>query len=162
MVDIYVNDDLFIPDFAFRAATPFDNVPAEVNLNIGVAPGNSSGPEDIIADFDVTLADNQTYVVIANGVLDPMMFADNPDGLNVGFSLYPMDNIVESAGMDMVKVIGFHGATDAPAVDIYPLYTDLSYGEYSEYAEVPADVYTLEIRPSGCAPRGRPSRTCVS
>ncbi len=148
-VDVYVNDGIFIEDFDFRAATPFVDVPAEVELTIGIAPGNSNGPEDIIATFDVTLADMQTYVVMANGVLDPMMFAENPDGLEIGFNLYPVDNIVESADDGMVKVIGFHGATDAPAVDIYPLYYNVAYGEFTEYAEVPADAYTLEIRPAG-------------
>ena len=55
VVDIYVNEGAtpFIDDFAFRAATPFVEVPAGVNLNIGVAPGSSGGPGEIIADFDV-------------------------------------------------------------------------------------------------------------
>ncbi|MCA1803132.1 MAG: DUF4397 domain-containing protein, partial [Rhodothermaceae bacterium] len=40
-VDIYVNGDLLLNDFAFRAATPFIDVPAEVELSIAVAPPTS-------------------------------------------------------------------------------------------------------------------------
>ena len=43
VVDIYVNEEPFLPDFAFRTATPFVEVPAGVELRIGVAPGDSDG-----------------------------------------------------------------------------------------------------------------------
>ena len=70
-VDVYVNGDLLLDDFAFRTATPFVEVPAGVELNIGVAPGTSGGSEDILASFPVTLAAGGRYLAVANGVLDP-------------------------------------------------------------------------------------------
>ncbi len=88
VVDIYVNDALFKDDFAFRTATEYLDVPANVELVIGVAPGTSTGPGDIIATFPVTLMADETYAVIANGVLDPTMFAANPDGLDIAFTLF--------------------------------------------------------------------------
>ena len=48
VVDIYVNDVLTIPDVAFRTATSFLDVPAGVDLAVGIAPGNSTG-------YDTTL-----------------------------------------------------------------------------------------------------------
>jgi len=146
VVDIYVNaepgDDPFIDDFAFRAATPYVDVPAGVPLSIGVAPGNSSGPEDIIGDpFVVTLAPNQKYVAIANGVLNPGAFDPNPDAMDIAFTLFTRDDMREYAHFGLVNVIAFHGATDAPSVDIifrggwWPrkLADNLSYGEFSRY-----------------------------
>jgi hypothetical protein len=158
MVDIYVNGDLFLDDFAFRAATPFVDVPAGVTLNIGVAPGNSTSPDDIIATFPVVLEGNKTYVAIANGVLDPSMFAENPDGRSIGFTIFAKDNIRESSIFgSMVKVIAFHGATDAPGVDIliqgswynWHLVNDLYYGDFSSYRFLPARSYVLDITPAG-------------
>ena len=157
VVDIYVNegDTPFIDDFTFRAASAFIDVPAGVNLNIGVAPGTSSGPGEIIADFDVTLDAGQTYVAIANGVLTPAGFDPNPDGIDIGFNLFPVDDVRESSPGNWVSLLGFHGATDAPTVDvkihgpyhIWTLYNDLSYGEFSSYAKVPTENYKLEVTP---------------
>ena len=64
-VDIYLNGSILLDDFAFRAATPFVDVPAEVQLSIGVAPASSTGPQDIIATFTPTLDAGKTYVAVA-------------------------------------------------------------------------------------------------
>jgi hypothetical protein len=156
MVDIYVNGDLFIPDFEFRKATPFVDVPAEVELQIGVAPGNSASADDIIATIPVTLESGKTYVAIANGVLDPSMYSENPDGASIGFNLFARDGIREkSIFSGWVSLVAFHGATDAPTVDVVPaglpfrwaLYNNLSYGEFSDYRYLPAGRYVLDITP---------------
>jgi hypothetical protein len=156
VVDIYVNNELFLDDFAFRTATPFVDVPAGVELNIGVAPGNSTSFMDIIATIPVTLEPENTYVAIANGVLDPNQFAENPDGLSTGFSLYAVDKVRESIPWrSYVKLLAFHGATDAPAVDVvvngyfrFPYFNNLSYGEFSPYRILRAKKYTLEVTPA--------------
>ncbi|MCB2203339.1 DUF4397 domain-containing protein [bacterium] len=153
-VDIYVNGALFQDDFAFRTATPYVDVPAEVQLSIGVAPGSSTGAQDIIASFDVTLDDGKTYIAVANGVLDPMTFAANPDMKDIGFTLFTSDAGRESAvnsGEVDLKVL--HGATDAPAVDVIArgvgtLVDDAAYGDMTPYFSVPAASYTLDITPA--------------
>jgi hypothetical protein len=156
VVDVYVNGGSpFIDDFAFRTATPFVDVPAGVPLNIGIAPGTSSSVDDTIASFLVTLEQGKTYVAIANGVLDPAGFAPNPDGLDIGFTLFARDGIRESATYPFVKLIAFHGSTDAPTVDILvrlgwwrlSLFDDLSYGHFSGYRVVLPWSYTLDVTP---------------
>ncbi|MBN1212838.1 MAG: DUF4397 domain-containing protein [candidate division Zixibacteria bacterium] len=157
VVDIYVNGDLFQNDFAFRTATPFVDVPAGVELNIGVAPGNSSSADDIIASFPVTFENRKTYIAIANGVLNPGDFNSNPDGRNIGFTIFAKDDIQEQARWgSLVDLIVFHGATDAPAVDVlvrnwynYRLIDDLTYGDFSKYRHLWASSYTLDITPAG-------------
>jgi len=157
VVDIYVNGALFKDDFAFRTATEFLDVPAGVELNIGVAPGNSVSVADALAEIPVTLEEGKTYVAIANGVLDPNDFADNPDGRSIGFALYPRDEIRESAKWNnLVDLIVFHGATDAPAVDVmiqkrygFGFVNDLAYGEFSDYRKLWPWFFTLDVTPAG-------------
>ena len=152
-VDIYLNGSILLDDFAFRAATPFVDVPADVQLSIGVAPANSTGAQDIIATFTPTLADGGSYIAIANGVLDPTMFAANPDMKDIAFTLFTADDARESgmnAGEVDLKVL--HGATDAPAVDVIArgvgtLVDDAAYGDMTPYFSVPAASYTLDITP---------------
>jgi len=156
-VDIYVNDELTLDDFAFRAATPFLDVPAGVELAIGVAPGNSTSAEDIIATFPVTLAADGTYVAMATGVLDPSAFAANPGGLEIGFTIKPLANAREMGYWGLNAIVAFHGATDAPAVDIRrlsrwgsrTLFGNLSYGSFSDYRVLFGKSYTLQVTPAG-------------
>lgn len=152
LVDVYVNDELLINDFAFRSATPFIDVPAEVLLNIQIAPPTSTSSADAIATFPVTLQNANTYIVFANGVLSPGSFASNPDALNIAFSLYPIANAKESSTGNNVSILAFHGCTDAPTVDVKlkngpVLFDNLSYTEASAYLTVPAANYILEVTP---------------
>jgi hypothetical protein len=59
-VDVYVNGTLALDNFAFRAATPFIDLPAGVTLNIGIAPGNSGSVNDTLKNFQVILQENET------------------------------------------------------------------------------------------------------
>ena len=118
-VDVYVNGALALDNFAFRTATPFIDLPAGVTLNIGIAPGNSTSVNDTLKNFQVILEENETYVAVANGVLDPNSFSPNPDGREISFTLFAKDNIREEGNRPWgVDFIVLHGATDAPTVDI--------------------------------------------
>ena len=46
IVDVYVNGTLLLDNFAFRTATSYIDVPADMLLNIGVAAGNSTSVND--------------------------------------------------------------------------------------------------------------------
>ncbi|MBD3377735.1 DUF4397 domain-containing protein, partial [candidate division KSB1 bacterium] len=138
-VDIYVNGDLFLDDFGFQKATPFVDVPANTELSIAIAPGNSASVDDALATFPVTLDADETYTVIANGVLDPGAFADNPDGKSTGFQLFVKTGSKEMADNDdEVEFFVLHGATDAPAVDVKArdvatLVDGAAYGDMTDY-----------------------------
>ncbi len=68
------------------------DAPAGTPINIGVAGPNSTSAADTIKNFTVTLTENETYVAIANGVLDPNSFAVNPDGKKYGFYIIYKSN----------------------------------------------------------------------
>jgi hypothetical protein len=153
-VDIYINDGLAIDNFAFRTATGLVTLDAGVMLNIGVAPGNSTGPGDILATFPVMLAAGEKYVVMASGVLDPGL-PMNPEGISTEFNLeiFPMLRTMGTGGN--VDILAFHGAPDAPSVDVLaegvgPLFENLAFKQFSmDYISVPPSMYTLLVTPAG-------------
>ena len=152
-VDVYLNGTLALDNFAFRSATPFIDVPAGVEINIGIAPGNSGSVNDTLKNFPVTFENGKTYVGVANGVIDPTLFASNPDGRSIAFTIFAKDGIRES-GMYSSKVdfVVLHGSTDAPTVDVIArnvatLVDNAAYGDFTNYIRVPAASYILDITP---------------
>jgi hypothetical protein len=152
---VYVNGSLLLNNFAFRSSTPFVDVPAGVPVNIGIAPSTSTSAGDTLKNFAVTFSAGKTYVAIANGVISPSNFAPNPDSCPIAFTLYAKDNVREKGiSTYFVDLLTFHGATDAPTVDIkikglsfFPLFNDLSYGKFSSYRTVPPFRYVLQVTP---------------
>lgn len=147
VVDVYANGDLLIDDFEFRTATPFLDIPAEVDIELAVAPGNSTSANDAIATFPINLTAGETYTVMAAGVLG------NPDA---PFNLFINEGAVEaSSDPDFVDFNVFHGSPDAPGVDvdarlIGTLIEGLEFGNFTNgYLSVPADLYFLDVRPAG-------------
>jgi len=157
-VDIYVNGFKFLDDFAFRRATPFVEMPAGVAYEVAIAPSNSESADDAIARFNYELEPG-TYIIVANGVLSTEGFAGNsdPNAAPITFNLFAVPNArTEATQGTNVDVLVFHGATDAPAVDVLAgearLIENLSYGKASNYLEVPAGTYVLGVAPTGGAP----------
>lgn len=152
LVDVYVNGALLLDDFAFRTATPYIDVPADSLLNIGVAPSTSTSVSDTLRNFAVTLMNGDSYVAIANGVLNPASFAVNPDAQSTAFTLFLQNQMRESAvNVSDVDLRVVHGASDAPTVDVLAgpsiLVDDASYSNITSYLSVPPAAYTLDITP---------------
>ena len=158
-VDIYLIDDdqnLYskLDDFGFREASPFIDVPAEVSLTAVIAgPSSTSQTDQVIGDIPVgELTDMETYIVFANGVLDPSSYAANPDGISTGFELLVKPMAREEAMSENVEFFVLHGSTDAPTVDVIArdvatLVNDAPYRAMTDYIEVPANSYILDVTP---------------
>jgi len=158
-VDVYVNGGLLIDNFAFRTAWGYNDVPAGVDLQVGIAAGNSTSAADTIPGLGATfnLADGVAYVLVANGIVSGAGY--NPVQ---PFALYPFGPARETAtsGAGNTDIVVFHGATDAPTVDVgetavlggATVVDDLAYGEFAGYLEVPTDDYVLEVRLSDGTP----------
>jgi len=151
-VDVYVNGEKAVDNFAFRTSTPTLELNAGTAYEIGIAPGTSEKAADTLKSFTVTLPEGN-YVVFANGVIQ-QGFAANPSGESIGFTIYPLTGIRDAAiDSNNIDVIVFHGATDAPAVDVRVggnnLVSALAYGKNSAYISVPAQNYVVGIAPAG-------------
>lgn len=147
-VDVYVNGDLLLDDFAFRTATPFVEVPAGVALDVAIAPGTSSSAADAIFQQSFTLASGGSYLIVASGTVSPSGYAPATP-----FSLAVHDMAEQSASAGNTDVLVYHGATDAPTVDVYEsgvlnatAVDNISYGEFAGYLALPTADYTLQVR----------------
>jgi hypothetical protein len=146
-VDVYLDGAILIDNFAFRTATPFVNVTAGVQHSIAVAAANSTSASQAIATFPVSFDANETYVVVANGLLAGPVATQ--------FNLYVYAPARTAANvLSNSDVLIFHGATDAPTVDVTvaggnpTLANDLAYGTYnaSGYLELATNDYQIDVR----------------
>lgn len=148
VVDVYVNGLPAIPDFGFRTASPFIDVPAGVTLTVAVAPGNSSSAAEAIFTQDITLADGGSYIAVASGTVSPSGYSPATP-----FSLAIYDGAREVAQGTGTDVLVLHGCTDAPTVDVFEsavvsttIVDNASYGDFAGYLELPTVDFTLQVR----------------
>jgi len=146
-VDVWANDDLLIDNFEYRTATPFIDVPAGVDITIGIALDNSTSANDAIAQFNVNLEEGKTYIVTASGIVgDP----------GTPFDLI-INPLAQEAAADPgnVDIAVLHGSTNAPAVDVDAVFvadnviSNLAYGQYTPYLGLAPDKYDLAVRAAG-------------
>ncbi|MDH4070064.1 MAG: DUF4397 domain-containing protein [Ignavibacteria bacterium] len=153
VVDIYLDDTLLLDDFPFRGATPWVDFPAGRDVNVGIAPPNSSSVNDVLVNTVVSAEEGQTFVAMAVGVLDDNGFAPNPDGLNIEVKLIRKGQYRETgSSADLVDFRVIHGSTDAPTVDVVArgvatLVDNLEYKKTSDYISVPPASYIIDITP---------------
>jgi hypothetical protein len=142
-VDIYINGGAMpaIEDLGFREATALVSLPAGVDLEVGIAPGSSTGPADILATWTYNLPAGSSTVIMASGLLGD------------DFDLFV--NPLETMAMPgEVGILVFHGSPDAPTVDIAALgvgtlFPSLAYQTFQGYTYVPGRLLQPDHRRRG-------------
>ncbi len=148
-VDVYLNGAILLDNFAFRTATPFVEVPSGVELQVAIAPSTSTSVGDAIATFSYTLAANETYTLIANGIVSASGYSPA-----TAFDIYVNAGSREAAQGPGTDVLVFHGSTDAPTVQVAEtavlggavIVSPFSYGDFAGYLEVPTADFVLEVQ----------------
>ena len=160
-VDIFVGAAKLFPNVPFRAASPFTNAPAGVELQVRIKPASASNDTSNPVFFRrYTLEQNKGYYLIANGnlALPGGIYAPNPDGISNGFDITVIGDAKETAAVaSNVELRVFHGCTDAPTVDIKAqgvgtLVDNAPFRGSSNYLPVPAANYTIQVSPGSGSP----------
>jgi hypothetical protein len=147
-VDVYVNGNRALDDFGFREATGYIDLPADTPLTIDITAPDAADNSSPVFSATVTLEDGASYLVVASG--DPTV----SDG-DSAFGLFIAEGRESSITEGNAEFIVFHGATDAPSVDVYArgagvLAGGLAFGDFSDgYLGVPPSAYDIDIRPAG-------------
>lgn len=137
-VDVYVDGNRVLENVAFKDVSDYLELDAGKHT-VQVAPAGQ-GRGSAVIDEQVALDANTDYTIAAGGTLDsPQAF------------VFVDENQVPSG--DQTRLRAVHLSPDAPAVDIAAdgdvLVKGLEFGNASDYVEVPAGSYTIEIRPAG-------------
>ena len=146
VVDVYLNDELTLDDFAFRDATPFLDLPAGVAIKVDVTAADAA--DNSAPVFTAELADGipagATVLVVAAG--DPLGRDGNP-----AFNVFIAEARESAATAGNAEFLVFHGSPDAPTVDVAVrgvgvVVDDISFGEYAaDYLSVPPAAYEVDI-----------------
>lgn len=148
-------NQLLIPNFTFRKATPFIDAPANQNIALGITlPGAPLADTVYVEDLGI-VPGGTTAIGVASGVLNSNNFEANPNGKNIAFGIVGISAMEKSPEAGKVALKVFHGATDAPAVDVNArgvgkLVDSLVYGyNENDYLMINPQSYTIDIAAAG-------------
>jgi hypothetical protein len=145
-VDVWLNDELLIDNFAYRTATPFIYIPANNQITISVCGPDSQDPSNPLWTSNYTLTEDANYIMVADGIISPSGYDPAP-----AFTLSVYDGASLEAGVATnTDVLFYHGATDAPTGDIVSdaqvtLVDNLSYGAFDGYVELATLDYWINL-----------------
>lgn len=146
---------VLIDNFAFRTASPFIDVPAGQLVTLYIAPPTSTSTASAIATLTYNLSSGSKYQLIASGIVSGSGYT--PGSGTAPFSLIANASVKERATNPVnTDVLVFHGATDAPAVNVVAagagtVVSNMSYGTYNSTgylslaSNTSAGNYTLAI-----------------
>jgi len=139
-VDIYLDDVKVdaLTNVPFKTISAYLSIPAGAH-NVKVVPAGGVAADAVI-DADVTFASGSSYTVAATNVvasIEAQVVVDTP---------------APSADGAQLRIV--HFSADTPAVDVRPdggspLVTNLAYPDATEYLDIPAATYDLEVCATG-------------
>jgi hypothetical protein len=157
-VDVFINGGKAVPGLQFRKATPFVNLDAGVPLTVALKGASASNDTSNPAFKRVyELAGDESYTLVATGLLSTMGYAANPEGRNRSFDITVMPGAREisstSATNNNVDVRVLHGCTDAPKVDVRvqggpTLVNNAGFRDFTPYLSAPNQDLVLEVTDS--------------
>lgn len=147
-VNVFIGNTPLLTDFAFRTASPFVDASAGVPLEIKILPQGVTDTSQALFRQTLTLMANETYVVVANGVIDQNTYTTAQT-----FGLDVFAGATEQAlAPTTTDILVHHGSPDAPPVDILEnaitnttLINNAPYGGFVQTSGLPAVDYRLQV-----------------
>jgi hypothetical protein len=138
-VDVYLDGAKALTDLAFGKTSGWVAVPAG-DHTVQVTPAGAE-PSAAVINATVTLEAGAAYEIAATGLV-----------ASIAPQIYQVN--LSALADDMARIRVIHTSPDAPAVDIVVkggdvLISNLAFPHASDYLEVPAGSYDLEVRAAG-------------
>ncbi len=141
-----------LDDVEYQTATGVLEVLASANndleLTIAVAADTSTSPASAIYTQNVSPTANESYAAVAAGIVSPSGYSPATP-----FNIFLNPGLrTSAASTGETDILVFHGATDAPTVDVYEptlmatVVDDIAFGEFDGYLEVPTMDLVLTVQ----------------
>ncbi len=136
-VDVYVNGDMVLEDVPFKADSGYLDLPAGTHDVEVFATGTEYAAGTGVLQADLTIEAGKAYTVAAANTVDALEFVVAEDSMEV------------TDGKTKIRV--GHLSPDAPAVDVGlidgdAVFSGAEFPGITEYKELDAGTYDLEIR----------------
>jgi hypothetical protein len=148
-VDVWLNNDLILDNFAFRTASPFVNAPANQEFTIAVKGPDSQNPSDPLWSQVYTMPEGGSYLLVAEGIISTSGYDPATP-----FSIAVFPNAREEANSSgQTDMLMHHGSTDTPPIDIVEvgiglgqMVDNLTYGQFAGYFGLATVNYIFQVR----------------
>ena len=146
-VDVYLDNTLLLPGFAFQNATPYIDAPAGLSFDLVITSFGKGDTINPLFRKTFFLSDSITYVIVASGEVGIA-------GIN-GFDLrtYTGQETSTNSGFTEVSLKFIHGVYDAPMIDVFEtvvneaeIFSDISFGQDSGYLDLDATDLNFQIK----------------
>lgn len=155
IADIYLNGNLYLDDFQFGNASGLNLENADTTWNVGIAYASSTSVSDTIRNFEILPENGNAYTAMLTGVIVPLNYAPNPDGISTDLTLVVKEQVREiSLSPGTTDLYFMQGVTDLPAIDIVlrgitPIVFDAQYKDTTGYISLPSNTFLLDITSPG-------------
>ena len=133
-IDLYLNGTKILSGLSFREATPFFTVPSDSILALQIARSPSSSALDTLRSFPVYVEGGKSTSIVLQGVVDTLLYKQNPSGKSIGLTIVSLENIQQTySATNEIPVRIVNGCTDMPEVnlvakDVAPLLSNMTFG----------------------------------
>jgi hypothetical protein len=165
IVDIYIDDALVLDDVAFKQASPFVDEfgnPVIIVTPTSLVEVKTPDGSAVVLSETLALTMGAPTLIEVIGLVDPMGFDPNPDGLDTSLDLLIYEGYTPAAADPLsAELMAVHAIPDAGTVDIIvrtvidqpgvgiPLFTGLQYGDTGDYLVLTPSNATLDLVETG-------------
>lgn len=148
IVDIYIDDVLWLDDLSYLTATPFIDIQALVDVELLIAPSTSQSADEAIGSVVVNLSDQSDYILTLSGNLQGGDFYP-AQPLSIHAFEGAIINSTPGLSVDMLFV---NASTDFPTSQLLesqllmvPFMEEFSYGTFGGYFSIIYADYELSL-----------------
>lgn len=99
-------------DFNFRDANGLTAPSIITQIQVGIAPGNSTSSSDVIFQKSLSLSSTARNIFVINGVGNTSDYASNPNGVSTALDIDNITNLPTAQVANQINAVFYNGVTD--------------------------------------------------